>query len=42
MSIGWLKTGDKWYYLQDNGVMVTGNRTIDGVAYRFASSGALL
>ena len=42
MTTGWQKVKGKWYYLQDNGAMVTGNHTIDGVEYRFSSSGALL
>lgn len=29
-----------WYYFNEQGYMVTGERTIDGVAYRFDDSGA--
>ena len=38
---GWYKSGKKWYYLDPakGGVMVTGTKTIDGVTYKFDSSG---
>ena len=39
---GWLQLGSKRYYLDENGIMVTGNTTIDGISYRFNSKGVLI
>ena len=40
MVTGWLKDGAYWYYLRpEDGAMVTGTYTIDGVTYGFAASG---
>ena len=33
MLTGWVKTGEKWYYLGEDGAMLTGRRLIDGVWY---------
>ena len=41
MATGWLKEGASWYYLDETGVMVTGDRVIDGVVYSFDSSGRM-
>lgn len=40
MHKGWLQLGNTWYYLNDNGVMVTGLQTIRGYRYYFLGSGA--
>ena len=43
MKTGWLKDTDgNTYYLNNEGVMVTGKQTIGGRTYRFNSSGALI
>ena len=43
MDTGWLSESGAWYYLDPgSGQMATGTRTIDGVAHRFAPSGAWL
>ncbi len=40
-AVGWVKPGRYWYYVDPaSGVMVTGDRVIDGKKYHFASSGA--
>ena len=36
----WVKVNEKWYYMDSNGVMATGVRTIDGKRYVFSPSGA--
>ena len=38
----WKAINGKWYYFDDNGIMVTGNRDIDGSTYFFESSGAMV
>ena len=38
---GWVKTGGKWYYLDDLGVMQTGFVKVDGSWYYLSSSGAM-
>ena len=42
MKTGWLQYKNNWYYLQDNGVMATGTITINGMKYRFDTSGVWL
>ena len=38
MVTGWYQSPDgTWYYLDESGVMVTGERTIDGKTYRFGN-----
>jgi glucan-binding YG repeat protein len=39
MATGWAKTGDKWYYLNSDGSMVS-NTTVDG--YTIGNDGALV
>ena len=40
---GWVASGKKWYYLDPaTGIMATGERTIGGKSYEFASDGAML
>jgi glucan-binding YG repeat protein len=40
MQTGWLQSGGYWYYLDENGAMLTDTtRTIDGKACRFDASG---
>lgn len=39
---GWLTIDDKTYYLDEDGIMVTDTRTIDGKKYSFNDSGELL
>ena len=41
MATGWVRDASSWYYLDEIGVMVTGERTIDGVVYFFDPSGRL-
>lgn len=41
MQTGWLETGKKRYYLDEDGIMQTGTITIDGQKYTFASDGSL-
>ena len=41
MTVGWLDDKGKRYYLSESGAMLTGTQVIDGVEYRFTSSGAL-
>lgn len=36
---GWLNYVDDCYYLDENGLAVTGNRTVDGIPYRFDGDG---
>lgn len=36
---GWLNYLEDCYYLDENGLAVTGNKTIDGIPYRFANDG---
>lgn len=36
---GWLNYVDDCYYLDENGLAVTGNRTVDGIPYRFDENG---
>ena len=38
----WIVNNGRWYYIAQNGVMVTGYQTINGVGYNFDASGALL
>jgi glucan-binding YG repeat protein len=42
MRRGWIKDGQWWYYLQDNGVMSTGEILIKGKQYNFDNSGRWL
>ena len=35
----WIKDNGNWYYLDSNGYMVTGTKTIGGKTYSFASNG---
>ena len=39
MATGWLRIGEKTYYLSDNGSMVTGWQNIDGNIYYFHPDG---
>ena len=39
---GWISFGKTRYYLDSNGVMVTGKQVIDGTTYTFASDGKLI
>jgi glucan-binding YG repeat protein len=39
MITGWLYYNDAWYYLESNGVMVTGPTEIDGVWNSFEENG---
>ena len=41
MKTGWVKTGGKWYYLNDLGVMQTGFVEVDGTWYFLDNSGAM-
>ena len=38
----WISFGKTRYYLDSNGVMVTGKQVIDGTTYTFASDGKLI
>ena len=39
---GWIKADGKWYWFDENGVMVAGqNKTIDGKNYTFGNDGIL-
>ena len=42
LCTGWAQIGNKKYYLGDDGVMVTGKQTIDGVVYEFDANGVLI
>ncbi|MCE5220562.1 MAG: cell wall-binding protein [Clostridium sp.] len=43
MQYGWLNLDDKIYYFeQSTGVMVSGEKTIDGEKYKFSSDGSLI
>ena len=42
MMRGWISFGKTRYYLDSNGVMVTGKQVIDGTTYTFASDGKLI
>lgn len=43
MKTGWLKDTDgHWYYMNSDGAMVTGRKTIGGVSYYFNKYGALV
>ena len=37
----WIQDGGKWYYLNENGFMVTGQHTIGGYKYRFNDDGTM-
>ena len=40
---GWLETNGTWYYLDSNGILIRNTTmTIDGVAYTFDASGAMI
>ena len=39
MAKGWIQLSGLWYYLKDNGAMVTGTQNINGVIYKFDSNG---
>ncbi|MDR3597434.1 GH25 family lysozyme [Clostridium sp.] len=41
MKTGWVLTGSKWYYFNENGAMQIGWQKIDGKWYYFESSGAM-
>ena len=43
MTVGWLLLNNKWYYLDQDGVMVTGVQKLgDTKIYAFDPSGAML
>ena len=43
VGLGWQRVGLDWYYLDPvTGIMATGERTIGGNSYEFASNGAML
>ena len=42
MRTGWFNQGGTWYYLGSDGVMLTGVQKINGRAYTFDPSGALV
>ena len=42
MRTGWFNQGGTWYYLGSDGVMLTGAQKINGRAYTFDPSGALV
>ena len=42
MRTGWFNQGGTWYYLGSDGVMLTGVQKINGCAYTFDPSGALV
>ena len=41
MTVGWYNQNGTWYYLDESGYMVTGERVIDGRTYYFDENGAL-
>ena len=41
MKTGWQNISDKWYYMNNNGVMVTGTQTINNKTYYFSNNGTL-
>ena len=42
MGTGWQFVNGNWYCFSDAGKMLVGEQIIEGVAYRFASSGAMV
>ena len=42
MVKGWISLNGKWYYLNDNGVMVTGWINLNGEWYYLNSSGVMV
>ncbi|MCQ2512969.1 MAG: hypothetical protein MJ092_06270, partial [Lachnospiraceae bacterium] len=42
MQTGWIRPGTKWYYLDANGIMLTGLQNINGTRYYFDEDGAML
>ena len=42
MQTGWLKLNEKWYYLNQNGVMQRGFQSINGKLYYFNEDGEML
>ena len=41
MKTGWIQVRSNWYYTDNTGVMVTGERRIDGVTYNFNAYGIM-
>ncbi|PEP40685.1 nucleoside triphosphate hydrolase, partial [Bacillus pseudomycoides] len=41
-ATGWLKEGNSWYYLNQNGLMATGKLFIDKKRYEFADNGVMI
>lgn len=42
MKTGWLRQNGKQYYFDSNGVMATGNKTINGHVYKFGTDGVFI
>ena len=40
MVTGWAEINGSWFYMDENGAMVTGIQTIDGKRHLFHDSGA--
>jgi len=38
----WVQYNGEWYYLDSNGYMVTGTKTINGKTYTFNSNGVMV
>jgi glucan-binding YG repeat protein len=42
MHTGWRRIGVKWYFMDENGAMVTGEREIGSISYTFDEEGVCL